>query len=178
MMGIGLDLPKSFWKRLSNQNYEFSLVDLEEVDTYRYEMLKAIQHRSQNHDDEPYEIQEANFVALFGDYTFEADFGHGEPVKLCKDGETRALTIENADEYLKLYLSHYDVRLFWYKKSLLLLVGSLILTGLLDCGDPSVGKELDNNMFYCRLQMHRSTCQYISLPENHSGRAAWSWCGD
>ena len=42
MMGIGLDLPKSFWKRLSNQNYEFGLVDLQEVDNYRYEMLKAI----------------------------------------------------------------------------------------------------------------------------------------
>ena len=52
MMGIGLDLPKSFWKRLSNQNYEFSLVDLEEVDTYRYEMLKAIKNSSQNNDDE------------------------------------------------------------------------------------------------------------------------------
>ena len=50
MMGIGLDLPKSFWKRLSNQNYEFSLVDLEEVDTYRYEMLKAILDGSQNQD--------------------------------------------------------------------------------------------------------------------------------
>ena len=50
MMGIGLDLPKSLCKRLRNQNYEFSLVDLEEVDTYRYEMLKAISDSSKNQD--------------------------------------------------------------------------------------------------------------------------------
>ena len=50
MMGIGLDLPKSFWKRICDQNYEFTLDDLDEVDSYRCQMLKTILDSSQTHD--------------------------------------------------------------------------------------------------------------------------------
>ena len=42
MMGIGLDLPKSFWARICDQNYKFTLDDLDEVDSYRCQMLKTI----------------------------------------------------------------------------------------------------------------------------------------
>ena len=34
-----------------------------------------------------------------------------------------------------------------------------------------------NNMLYCRLQIHRSICQSISLPGSHSERTVWLWYG-
>ena len=32
MQGIGLDLPKSFWKRICDRNYKFKIDDLDEID--------------------------------------------------------------------------------------------------------------------------------------------------
>ena len=42
LQGIGLDLPTSFWKRICDRNYRFTLDDLDELDSFRHSMLKQI----------------------------------------------------------------------------------------------------------------------------------------
>ena len=47
-------------------------------------------------------------MSIFGDYTFEADFGDGILVELCEQGALKQLTKENAKEFVELYLMHYS----------------------------------------------------------------------
>ena len=53
-------------------------------------------------------LEEEKFNAIYDGYFFEADFGMGEPVELCKDGAIIPVTKANAKEYVNLYLKAYS----------------------------------------------------------------------
>jgi len=52
-------------------------------------------------------MDEEQFVAIFDGYFFEADLGNGKSVELLDNGAEKALTGQNVQQYVDLYLKAY-----------------------------------------------------------------------
>ena len=100
---LNLELPSAFWARLcGGLNYIYCLEDLRSQDTLLAASLQRI-------DEAAKDMSELDFNAVYGETAFvlETSQDDGSVIELCPGGSSKALTRENASEYIDLYLRAY-----------------------------------------------------------------------